>query len=78
MLTKTKVLRVAGKSDTYFQLINVFLFNLVIKGIVEFDDLPVREQKSCIRMLEGKNKRFIYDFKTKQIISRCRRTEGVE
>ena len=76
MLTKEQCLKVAGKSSSFTQLINIFLFDLVLNEIVSFDDLNIREKKSLVQILEGNNKTFRYDRIQKKIS--FRKSEGVE
>lgn len=70
MTTKAEIAEVAGKTISYLQLLNLFLYNCVIKGIVSFNDLTNREKKNLIKILEGKNERWHYQTKLKRIVDR--------
>jgi len=70
MITKKELLKSAGKSKSYLPLLNDFLFNLVLKNIVSYNDLTIREKESLNRILEGKNKTFGFNTKSKTIKDR--------
>ena len=50
--------------------INLLLYNLVLKGIVPYNLLTLREKKSINMILEGKHQRYYYNQKIKQIMHR--------
>ena len=56
-----------------YNKLNFFLFNLVIKEIVDFELLTLREKRSLIRILENKHPAYYYDEKMQQIKMRVRR-----
>ena len=47
--------------------INLFLYNLVLKGIVGYNLITLSEKKSINMILEGRHQRYYYDQRTKQI-----------
>ena len=47
--------------------INLFLYNLVLKGIFDYNLLTLREKESINMILEGRHQRYYYDQRTKQI-----------
>ena len=47
--------------------INLLLYNLVLKGIVDYELLTLREKKSINMILADEHKVFFYDQKTQQI-----------
>jgi len=47
--------------------INLFLYNLVLKGIFSYNLLTLREKQSINMILEGNHQRYYYCQKTKQI-----------
>ena len=72
MITKREALQVAGKNRNYWTLINIFLINLILKGICSYDDLSLREKQSLNRILEGRHKLFYFNRKVWRITERPR------
>ena len=71
LVVKTKGLDSANDNTCY---LNLLLYNLVLKGIVDFELLTITEKNSIIMILEGNHKTFFYDPKTKQIKYRSKGT----
>ena len=57
--------------------INLLLYNLVLKGIVDYDLLTLSEKKSINMILEGKHQSYYYDQRIKQIRHRSRKMQEV-
>ena len=70
MIRKKDVLSLVGMEGNYSLIINVFLFNLVLRGICSYDNLTLREKKSLNRILNGENTRFYYSLKLKMIVGK--------
>lgn len=81
MITKTEVCKMIWRvkerdiesSRTYWNftlVINSLIFNCVLKGIIPYDVLTLREKKSLNNILEGNNKRLCFCGKRKQLVCR--------
>lgn len=64
-ITKAQIAKILGKDMR--QLINLHLFNFVLKGFLSFDFLTIQEKKTLIRIPEGRRGSYRYDPKLKQI-----------
>ena len=64
VLVKIKGLASTNDNPKY---ITVFLFNLALKGIVDYELLTLIEKRSLNTILEGKSSTHFYDQRTKQI-----------
>ena len=53
-----------------FCYINILLFNLVLKGIVDFELLTLDEKKALVQILENKHQMFRFDDRLNQIVYR--------
>ena len=50
--------------------INLFLYNLVLKRIFDYNLLTLREKQSINMILEGRHQRYYYNQRTRQITHR--------